>query len=219
MTTNLITRNLIKSRLEQNYDFCQIYIMLRNNNLKTSLYRWISHRLISRVSEKNSAGRLRFAWSKLIIAKIKRHVLSSQKSKLVQRIARIFEISTRAIFRIIKNDQALKAYKMVKVLALASAHIGKWKSIFDWIRNYNKNLTCRINLFSHGKWFYQDDLFNRQNDHVYAPSRLGVNKSGRLHKEKKNPFQVMVWDGLYFYETNRPIVFPNKSCFNIDFLI
>ena len=62
---------------------------------------------------------------KLIIAKIKRHVLSSQKSKLVQRIARIFEISTRAIFRIIKNDQALKAYKMVKVLALASAHIGK----------------------------------------------------------------------------------------------
>jgi len=52
-------------------------------------------------------------------------VLSSQKSKLVQRIARIFYISTRAIFRIIKNDQALKAYKMVKVLALASAHIGK----------------------------------------------------------------------------------------------
>jgi hypothetical protein len=53
-------------------------------------------------------------------AKVKRNVLSYQKSKLVQKITRI-----RTIFRIIKNDQALKANKKVKVPAFTSAQIGK----------------------------------------------------------------------------------------------
>ena len=39
-------------------------------------------------------------------------------------MARIVDISTRTIFKITKNDQALKEYKRVKFPALTSAHIG-----------------------------------------------------------------------------------------------
>ena len=95
-----------------------------------------------------------------MIAKDKRNVLSSQKSKLVLKMARKVKISIQNIFRIIKYDQALKVFKKVRVWALTSGQIGKGKSISDWIKNYYKKLTCQHLVFSQ-KWFYQDDMLTK----------------------------------------------------------
>ena len=210
---------MIKSWLEQGFTSCQIYQLLKNDYSKATVYRWVNRILISGVSAKTSPGRPRSARTKLMIAKVKRYVLSNKKRKPARRIAREVGISARTIRRIIQKDLGLKAYKQVRVPALTSAHIRRRKSFSHWIRNRYTKLTCRNIMFSDEKWFNQDGLFNRQNDRVYAPSRSAANESGGLREEHKHPFQVMVWVGLTFHGPTRPIFLPEETSFNSDFYI
>ena len=82
-------------------------------------------------------------FSKLMIAKVNRIVISNKKRKSARRVARETGISAQNIQRILQNDLNFKAYRKFKVSALTSAHIDNRKSFSHWISNRYTKLTCR----------------------------------------------------------------------------
>ena len=70
----------------------------------------------------------------------------------------------------IHEDLSLNTYKKIRVRTLTANQIQRRNSFVHWIKNRFSREKCDE------KWFDQYDLYNRQNDCVYAESREAANK-------------------------------------------
>ena len=62
-------------------------------------------------------------------------------------------------------------------------------------------------LFSDEKYFSVEGVFNRQNERVYATSRLEADKKGGIKEKSKYPKRIMVWLGASKTGLTSPIIF------------
>ena len=101
------------------------------------------------------------------------------------------DISERSVRRIMKKDLGLRPYKKVIEPLLSNDQKIKRKKFANWVRtNFRKEDTMRI-LFSDEKFFDIDDVYNSQNDRVWAVDRADADKKGGIKQRQK----VMVWLG------------------------
>jgi hypothetical protein len=61
-------------------------------------------------------------------------------------------------------------------------------------------------LFSGEKRFEIDEIYNRQNDRIFAPSREQADESGRIHRKTKFPQGVMIWLEVCYDGVTRPVI-------------
>ena len=94
-----------------------------------------------------------------------------------------------------KKDLGFRPYKKVIELLLSNNQKIKRKKFVNWLRtNFRKEDTVRI-LFSNEKFFDIDNVYNSQNDRVWAVDRDNVDKKGGIKQRRKFPWKLMVWFG------------------------
>ncbi|CAF1188110.1 unnamed protein product, partial [Didymodactylos carnosus] len=99
------------------------------------------------------------------------------------------KVSHTTMRRIIKEDLGLKL-----------------RSFGIWGRkNIRKSMTEKI-LFAEEKYFYIDEIYNKQNDRIYAPTREEADRKGGMHFKTQHPVHVMVWLRSCYQEVTRPVI-------------
>ncbi|CAF5170766.1 unnamed protein product, partial [Rotaria magnacalcarata] len=102
-------------------------------------------------------------------------------------------ISAASVRRILKVDLELKPYKKVIEPSFSDDQKIKREKFANWVRNnFRKEETMRI-LFSDEKFFDIDDVYNSQNDRVWAVDRADADEKGGIQQRRKFPQKVMVW--------------------------
>ena len=96
-----------------------------------------------------------------------------------------------------KNDLELCSYKIASEPLLFDDQKIKRKAFAGWVRtNFRKEDTMRI-LFSDGKFFDIDGVYNSQNDRVWAVDHADADKKGGIKQRRKFSQKVMVCLGTF----------------------
>ena len=102
-----------------------------------------------------------------------------------QKIATDLDISRISVWRILKNDMRLRPYKKITEPLLSHDQRVKRKKFENWLRTYfRKEDTMKI-LFSDEKYFDIDDVYDSQNDRVWAANRADADEKGSV-KQRRN---------------------------------
>ena len=141
-----------------------------------------------------SPGRPRTARTKIAINKVKQQ-LRSKKNVSTRKLSKRLDLSRTSVRRILKDELNCYPYKKIIEPALTDEHIAKRKKFANWIRtNFKKQETMKI-LFSDEKMFYIEDVYDYQNDRIWAVDRVTAKNNGGIKKQRKFPQKVMVWMG------------------------
>ena len=106
-------------------------------------------------------------------------------------------MSATSTRRILKISLGLKPYKKTIELSLSDDQKIKRKQFANWLRTYfRKENTLRI-LFSDKKFFDIDDVYNSENERVWAINHADGNKKWCHAEIKIRPEKVMVWLGAW----------------------
>ncbi|CAF4992662.1 unnamed protein product [Rotaria socialis] len=112
-------------------------------------------------------------------------------------LAHELSISRTSVRRILRDDLQYHAYKMRVVPLLKDEHKAKRKTkISNWIRTYFKKKTTMKILFSDEKMFDIDEVYNSQNDRIWAVNRQEADKAGGRKQKRKFSDKIMVWLGV-----------------------
>lgn len=80
--------------------------------------------------------------------------------------------------RIIKDNLELQAYRITTQPTLTDDNKKRRISFEYWVRKSLRKKDHGKILFTDEKYFSVEDVFNRQNEQIYATSRTEANKQG-----------------------------------------
>lgn len=144
------------------------------------------------INVSNLAGYPHIVRTSGTIQKVKNRI-TGKRRVAARKLSRELKISRTSIQRILKEDLALFPYKKILQPFLTDAHKAKRKKFSNCVRShFRKEQTMKI-LFSDEKLFDIDGVYNVQNDHVWASSRLVANENGGVHEKRKFLQKVMAW--------------------------
>lgn len=128
---------------------------------------------------------------KTVRERIRRNPLRKQKI-----LSRELEISTRSMSRLIRDDLHMKAYRRstahMLTPRLKEIRHERCKRLLLWhATNGHENI-----LFTDEKIFTVEEVFNKQNDKVYATSSEEAKKTVPRVQRGHHPASVMVWWGV-----------------------
>ena len=161
-------------------------------------------------------GGLRFARISKTIQKVK-HKLNQQMVS-VRSLAKDYSISKSSAHRILKDNLKLCAYKMRIEPKLTEEHKNKRKKFVNWVgHNFRKENTMRI-LFSDEKIFDLDDMYNSQNQRIWASSRDEADEKGGIKEKQKFPQKVMVWLGVCSKGVTPLVIFDRETVDHVVYI-
>ena len=190
----------------------QISNQLAGEVSKTTINEWIKMcRESGELSLHSPPGPQRSKRTKILVQKVKQHLVRSQKQKSSRKLAKSLNVSRTTIGRVIKDDLGFKSYVKRVAPKLTDAQKQKRYSFGIWARkNIRKSMVRKI-LFSDEKRFDIDGVYNRQNDRIYAPNRAQADEKGGVYRKTKFPQGVMVWLGVCYDGVTRPVIIENGS--------
>jgi len=148
--------------------------------------------------------------TKATIQNIKRR-MKRQKRVSIRKLASELNISRNSVWRVLKNDLQLKAYKKQIEPLLTDEHKAKRKTFANWARKkFRKEDTMKI-LFSDEKMFDLDGIYNSQNDRIWAVDRADADKKGGVKQKRKFPQKVMVWLGACSKGVSPLVIFEDGT--------
>ncbi|KAI6649008.1 hypothetical protein LOD99_6891 [Oopsacas minuta] len=127
------------------------------------------------------------------VRKLVRDKVRKNPVRSIQGMAKDFNISTRSMAWIVKEDLGLKCYKFREVQLLSDVNKR---------RRYEKCLILRKRLtgsthssivFSDEKIFTVEMPYNRQNSGILAPDQKSTSSSIRTIKRTQKSLSIMVW--------------------------
>lgn len=155
-------------------------------------------------------GRSRTVRTKANISKIK-YRLGQKKRVAKRRLAAEIYISRRSAQRILREELGCFPYKKIKQPQLTDLQKQKRVKFTNWmLNNYNKDDRKRW-LFTDGKYFDLDGIYNAQNGRVWAVNREEADKKGGIHEKTKLPVKVMVWLGVCAQGLRVPVIFEDET--------
>ena len=135
-------------------------------------------------------GGLRLVRTKENIQKVKNHLRLRQNIS-AGKLPRKLGISATSVRRILKIVLGLKSYKKIMKPSLFDDQKIRQKQFANWIRtNFRKEDILRI-LFSDEKFFDIDDVYNVDNEHMWAINRADTNEKGGVME--KQEFSERKW--------------------------
>ena len=118
--------------------------------------------------------------------------MKRKKRVSVRKLAGELDISNGSLVRISKQDLGYRSYKKRVQPALTDFEKSKRMKFANWLRqNFRKEDTLRI-LFSDEKMIDLDDMYNAQNDRIWAVNREETDKRGSVQQKRKFAQKVMV---------------------------
>jgi hypothetical protein len=108
------------------------------------------------------------------------------------KLAKSFDVSRETMRRIIKEDLNLRAYRITTQPKLTDDHRKRRVSFAYWVRKFLRKEDHGKILFSDEKYFSVEGVFNRQNELVYAASRLEADEQGGINERSKYPKRIMI---------------------------
>jgi hypothetical protein len=121
-----------------------------------------------------------------MIQKVK-HKLDQKKLVSGRSLAKEYGMPKSSGHRIMKEELVLYPYKMIIKLKLTDEHNMKRKKFVNWdFESFRKEDTMRI-LFSDGKMFDIDGIYNFQNQRILVASRAEANERGGIKMKQKFP--------------------------------
>ena len=151
-------------------------------------------RRIGSIELSGTYGGPRIVRTKENILKVKNRLLR-KTGVSARKLSMELGISATSVRRILTVDLGLKSYKKVIEPSLSDDQKIKRKKFANWVRNnFRKEETMRI-LFSDEKFFDIGDVYNSQNDRVWAVGRADADEKGGIQQRRKFPQKVMVWLG------------------------
>ena len=185
----------------------QISKQLRNVVSQRTVRRWRQlYESTGKIDLRSPPGRTRTIRTKKLIRKVSKRLVSKGRQS-ARRLAKSFAVSRETMRRIIKNDLRLRPYRMTTRPKLTEDHKRRRVSFAYWVRRELKKEDHRQILFSDEKYFSVEGVFNRQNDRIYASSRLEADQRGGVHPTSKYPKRVMVWLGACHNGLTSPLFF------------
>ena len=140
---------------------------------------------IQRIKRKSKGGK-RISWRKLALE---------------------IDMSFSSAYRILRKDLKMKPYKKTVEPLVKDEHKAQRKKFANWTRKkFRKEDTMRI-LFSDGKMFDLDGIYNSENDRIWAVNREEANRRGVKKQQGKFPQKVMVWLAVWL----RPLFCLKKA--------
>ncbi len=170
----------------------QISKQLRNVVSERTIRRWQSlYESTGEIDLKSPPGRTRIVRTATLIKKVKeRLVLKGRQS--ARRLAKSLNISRGTMFRIIKDDLRLRAYRVTTQPRLNEDQKRRRVSFAYWVRKELRKEDHRRILFTDEKYFSIEGVFNRQNERIYAVSRLVADRQGGVQGTSSYPKRIMV---------------------------
>ncbi|CAF4444585.1 unnamed protein product [Rotaria sp. Silwood2] len=171
----------------------QIAKQLRKVVSERTARRWQhSYRSTSTIDLETPAGRPRIIRTKNLIRKVKnRFIYKSRQS--ARKLANLLGISKGTIGCIIHDNLHLHAYHVTIEPNLNYEHEQRRVSFAYWVRKWLRKKDREKILFTDEKYFELDGIFNRQNDHVYAPCKQDADEHKGTRPTAKFPKRIMVW--------------------------
>jgi hypothetical protein len=190
----------------------QISKQLRNVISERTIRRWQSfYKETGEIDLKKSSGRPRIVRTKGLIQKVKQRLICKGR-RSTRQLARSFDVSSRTMRRIIKGDLHLRAYRITTQSKLNDDHKERRMSFAYWVRKTLRKKDHGKILFTDEKYFALEGVFNRQNERVYAVSRLEADEQGGINQKSKYPKRIMVWLGASKNGLTSPIIFkPDET--------
>ena len=186
-------QKLVLSKYEKGEGPSEIFRHLNGALCLRTVKRWCKMiREAGSIELSTSPGRSRTIRTKESIKKVK-HRLNRKKKVTSRKLAVELNISRTSVRRILKNDLLFRPYKIIVEPLLTDEHKEKRKKFSNCVRTrFRKEDTMKI-LFSDEKLFDIDGIYNSQNDHIWAVSRVEADKRGGVKQKRKFPEKVMIW--------------------------
>ena len=180
-----------------------------------SINRWIVYRTIKRYEETGSIqdrfrkGRPRSVRTPAV-RKLVRERVRKNPVRSIQGMAKDFNISTRSMGRIVKEDIGLKCYKFREVQLLSEVNKRRrYEKCLILRKRFTGGTHQRI-VFSDEKIFTVEMAYNRQNSRILARDQKSISSSIRTIKRTQKPASVMVW-GAITSDGRTPLVFIDQG--------
>lgn len=150
---------------------------------------------LSGVEDRPKSGRPRVVRTSAVVKavreRIRRNPLRKQKI-----MSKELDISTRSMSRLIRDDLHMKAYRRstghLLTPQLKKIRLERCKRLLQWhADNGHENI-----LFTDEKIFTVEEVFNKQNDKIYATSSKEAKKVVPRVQRGHHPSSVMVWWGV-----------------------
>ena len=195
-----------------------IYKHLCTTVSRDTIHYWIkSINRCGTIDLPNSKGRSRVLRTKALIQKVKQH-LSTMKIACTRILAKEMKVSHTTMGQMIKEDPGLKPSIKRISPRFAEQHKIKRNSFGFWVRiNTRKSMMEKI-LFADEKYFDIDDIYNRQNDRIYAATREEADNKGGIHRKTQHPAQTMVQLEGRYQGVTRPIIIDKGSIIVVRYI-
>ena len=178
---------LVLSKYEKGEPSTKIFEDLNGFLSSRTIRRWCKMiREIDTINLSHSLGRPRIIRTKAMIQKVRKR-MKRKKRVSVRKLAGELDISNGSVVRILKQDIGYRSYKKRVEPTLTDVEKSKRMKFANWVRhNFRKEHTLRI-PFSDEKMFDLDDLYNAQNDRIWAVNREEADKRGGVQQKRKFP--------------------------------
>ena len=120
-----------------------------------------------------------------MIQKVKKRMKCIKKKRVsIRKLAGELDISNESVARILKQDLEYRSYKKRVQSALTYFEKSTRMKFANWVRhNFRKEDTLRI-LFSNGKTFDLDGMYNAENDRIWAVNCEEADKSENFPRKE-----------------------------------
>jgi hypothetical protein len=186
-------QNLVLSKYNNHDGPTKIFRDLNSAVSLATVEQWCNMILeTSSINLHRPPGRTRTIRTKAAIQKVKTRVGRGQQVSS-RKLARELAISRTSVQRILCEDPALRAYKTQVEPPLSDEQRKKRVLFANWIlAKFRKEDTRRI-LFSDEKMFDIDEVYNCQNQRIWAVDRAGADARVGIRRRRKFPQKVMIW--------------------------
>lgn len=190
----------------------QIFELLKPLGIsKMFVYRAINRFVeSSQLEDRPRSGRPRVARTSAVVKavreRIRRNPLRKQKI-----MSRELDISTRSMSRLIRDDLNMKAFRRstghLLTPNLKQIRLERCKRLLHWhADNGHENI-----LFTDEKIFTVEEVFNKQNDKIYARTSKEAKNTVPRVQRGHHPASVMVWWGYPIKELLLSIFVKKES--------
>jgi hypothetical protein len=126
-------------------------------------------------------------------------------------MARGLKISSRSMFRVLKQNLRLKPYKKTKISRVHNpSSIGKaWRSRLLLKRHGHESVENII--FSDEQMFVIEQHLNAKNDVIYGVTFEDIPEHMRSLQQFQEPNSTMIWGGEYFEKRRISAIFQEKN--------
>ena len=171
----------------------QISNQLASQLSKTTVNEWVKRYCeFGELNLQSPSGPKPNKRTKRLVQQVKQRLLRSNGRKSARKLAKSFNVSRTTMRRMIKDGLGFKSYIKRIAPKLTDTQKSKRYSFGIWVRKNIRKSTERKILFSDEKRFDIDDVYNRQNDRIYAPSHQEADINGGVHGKSKYPQGVCV---------------------------